>query len=163
MSVILNQENVQLANEAYSLARSLGTNASVTQLMNAAYYLMLSDLTQPGKELLATALTRSENSIEYVAALRMQGALHYKLGNLPAGRDAFLQATKAFDKFPQERNDSYENVTQAYTHYYWAAAALPYDCGEARGQMELATQFWNKVPGVMKQQNLPSNAVNCPN
>lgn len=161
VSAVLNQENVQLATQAYSLARALGENASVTQLNNAAYFLMASDLSVPGKELLDKAAQRADNSVEYVGAMRMLGALQYKLGNPEAGNEAYTKATRAFEKFPSERNESYENLTQAYTHIYWANVLQITDCNAANEHMRTAEKFWNKMPGAAQQQGRPVMTINC--
>jgi hypothetical protein len=162
VSAVLNQENVQLATQAYSLARTLGENASVTQLTNAAFFLMASDLSIPGKELLDKAAQRADNSVDYVAAMRLLGGLQYKLGNPEAGNEAYAKATRAFEKFPSERNESYENLTQAYTHIYWANMLQLADCNAAAEHMRTAEKFWNKIPGAAaQQQGRPAMTVNC--
>jgi hypothetical protein len=161
VSAILNQENVQLSTQAYSLARALGDNASVTQLNNAAYFLMASDLSIPGKELLDKAAQRADNSVEYVGAMRMLGSLQYKLGNPEAGNEAYTKATRAFEKFPAERNETYENLTQAYTHIYWANVLQITDCNAANEHMRIAEKFWSKMPGAAQQQGRPAMVVNC--
>ena len=161
-SVILNQQNVQLATDAYSLARSLGSHATANQLTLAAYILSISDYSLLSENLLKEAIDRADNSVEYVAALRLQGSLQFKLGNATAANSAFDLASKVFEKYTDERNVYYENVTQAYTQFYWAQGLQMSDCTAAKRHMEQAAAFWSKIPGAPQQPAQTANLPNCP-
>lgn len=163
LSVALNERNVQLAREAYSLARSLGNSASAIHLIAASQALSVSDVNLLSEELLKKGIDRSENSVEYVGGLRLLGWVYFRSGRQGEGNAAFKKATEAFYKYTSESNsEAYVNLTQAYTYSYWAQALQFTDCKAAKQHFDVAKEYWLKLPGAVQGQVGALGNLNCP-
>ncbi|MBM3526573.1 MAG: tetratricopeptide repeat protein [Alphaproteobacteria bacterium] len=159
LSTTLNAQNLLLAKQAYSLARELGSAASAASLTTVANSLMQSNEVTLAEDLLQKAIARAENSVEYIAALRVLGALQYYNGNLKVAADTFDKAVKAFTTYPNEaKSADYVNFTHAFTYMHWTQSARQSDCPTAKAKIELAEQHWQKLTEPAKTQMAPMGA-----
>src|ERR1043166_5231738 len=115
------QQSNMLVKQAYSLIRSLGSEASALDLINVAY-LLSTMMNEVGlsDELLIRALPLAQNSTEYVAASRQLGQQKIFTGQVEDGNRYFQQALDVFEKFPKEANNQpYVLFTHGYTEHMW--------------------------------------------
>jgi tetratricopeptide (TPR) repeat protein len=169
LSSALNSQNIGLAREAYTLTKSLGSNASSLDLIGAANALINSEEFSLAEELLKDAVARAARAIEYFAALRVLSAIQYRNGQRGEALASFKKAIAVFEKFPSEaNNETFVNITQAYSHLYWAAAVMWSDCKLAKESLTAAQQHLAGVPPAMSHtmksevDRLTSSLAACP-
>jgi hypothetical protein len=159
----VNERNIQLANEAYSLVKFLGRSASATQLTAVASNLMASDMSLLSEGLMVDAVDRANNSVEYVAANRLLGLLYFKLGRQDDGNAALQKAADAFKIYSSEAiSTDYVNLTQAYTFALWTQATQNSNCPLAKQRLQTAMGYWAKLPPPTQQiTSMPAQFI-CP-
>jgi hypothetical protein len=161
VSTALNAQNLILAKQAYALARSLGTAASAVNLTTIAHSLMQSNEVTLAEDLLRQAVARAENSVEYVAALRVLGVLQYYNGQRSEGEATFKKALDAFKTYPKEaKSPDYVNYAHAYTHLYWAQALVSSDCRGTKEHLALSAHYLAQLsPAARVQANATTAEV----
>ena len=82
------------------------------------------------------------NDAQSAAALhRYEAAMRFNAGDAVAGRAAYEQAAKVFEKFP-EKNRNVVNVAQAQTQQNWAERELSLgECDAAWRHITLAQDY----------------------
>lgn len=159
VSSTMNAQNLILIKQAYALARSLGNAASPINLTNIAYALMQSNEVTLAENLLHQAIARSENSVEYGAALRVLGQLYFYNGQTKEGEATFKQALDTFKKYPNEaKSPDYVNYQLAYTRYYWAQSLIMRDCKAAKEQLAAGLQHLAQMSPVSRPQAGPTES-----
>jgi hypothetical protein len=152
-ATVLNAQNLILAKQAYALATALGTAASSGNLTNVANSLMQSSDVTLAENLAQQAAARADNSIDYVAANRLLGALNFYKGQKKEGEASFNKALDVFKIYPNEaKSQDFVNYQHAYTHLYWAQAAVASDCQTAKQQLALASQYMVRLSPLARQQ-----------
>lgn len=148
-----NAQNLILAKQAYTLARSLGSAASPVNLTTIAHALMQSNEVTLAEDLLRQAVLRAENSVEYGAALRVLGQLQYYNGQTSEAEATFKKALDTFKAFPKEaKSADYVNYHQAYTYYYWGQALVARDCRAAKERLTMSAQLLDRLSLPGQQQ-----------
>jgi tetratricopeptide (TPR) repeat protein len=159
LSVALNGQNLILAKQAYSLARSLGSATPAVNLTTIANALLQSQEISLAEDLFRQAVERAENSVEYVQALRGLGGLLYYYGQRSEAEAAFNKALGAYKIYPKEaKSQDYINFTHAFTQFQWAQAVYSTDCRAAKDHLAQALQHMAQLSPTA-QQNVGSQVI----
>ena len=123
-------QNTLLAKKAYSLARSLGSSATGTDLVGAA--IALRNMGQDGlaQILLETAKTRINDVAEYINVYKLLGGVKIAGGDLQGGNADFDMALNVFSVYGTPNTD-FIVTTNFATQMEWARALSSVDCEAA--------------------------------
>jgi hypothetical protein len=159
-------QNALLAKKTYSLARSLGSSATGTDLVGAAIALRYMGQDGLAQILLEAAKTRINDVAEYINVYKLLGGVKIAGGDLQGGNADFGMATKAFSVY-RTPNTDFIVTTDFATELDWAKALSSVDCEAAalhlRHAGDLLPQSHNPNVGQMAidLNLLQASIANC--
>ena len=139
-------ESTLLGQQAAELIEQLDGKVTATEYLATAS--ALTDAGQSGlaEKLLTQALLVAEDALSEAMLRRAIGYARFLVGDLDGGRDAYRQALKVFEKYP-ESNRIFVATTQAYTESFWASSELNQgQCPDAWQHVRLAEGYTAEFP-----------------